>query len=130
MRYMKGESSQKSVKMDNDLWEILDEWLQTNEAKKHGFHSKAPFITQAVRELLERYEKPRFDHLNFQDNILRLVDTELPKYQNIIEICLKKGKLVCNYCELESCEHIDASWKDKVIRKQLQEKGLTNNHSS
>lgn len=52
---MKGESSQKPIKIDGKLWDELDEWLQSPTAKTLGFHSKAQFVTQAVRELLEKY---------------------------------------------------------------------------
>jgi len=50
-----GESSQKAIKLDGVLWDELDRWLQTPKAKKLGFHSKAQFATQAIRELLEDY---------------------------------------------------------------------------
>jgi hypothetical protein len=50
-----GESSQKPIKIDKILWDELDEWLKTPVAKTLGFHSKAQFVTQAVRELLGKY---------------------------------------------------------------------------
>lgn len=52
-----GESSQKPIKIDGILWDELDRWLKTQDAKKLGFHSKAQFVTQAVRELLEQNKK-------------------------------------------------------------------------
>lgn len=51
----KGVSSQKVVKIDNYLWDELDLWIKKPEVKKLGFHSKADFATQAVRELMEKY---------------------------------------------------------------------------
>lgn len=65
---MIGESSQKTIKLDSMLWDELDNWLKTPKAKKLGFHSKAQFATQAVRELLEQYtttnRKPTDDTTN------------------------------------------------------------------
>lgn len=51
----KGQSSQKTVKIDGDLWDELDLWIKKPEMQKLGFHSKADFATQAVREMLEKY---------------------------------------------------------------------------
>ena len=51
----KGISSQKSIKIDGKLWNELDFWIKKPEVKKLGFHSKADFTTQAVREMLEKY---------------------------------------------------------------------------
>ncbi len=58
-----GISSQKAIKIDGELWGELTRWLQTSEAKKQGFHSKADFATQAIREMLEKFssEKKAFD---------------------------------------------------------------------
>lgn len=53
--YKKGLSSQKSIKIDGDLWDELDHWIKKPKAQKLGFHSKADFATQAVREMLEKY---------------------------------------------------------------------------
>ncbi len=50
-----GVSSQKAIKIDGELWNELTNWLQTSDAKKLGFHSKADFATQAVREMLEKH---------------------------------------------------------------------------
>jgi len=50
-----GQSSQKSVKIDSVLWDELDRWLESPQAEKLGFHSKAQFVTQAVREMLDTY---------------------------------------------------------------------------
>ncbi len=50
-----GESSQKPIKIDSALWDELDKWLKTPSAKSYGFHSKAQFVTEAVRSLLQKY---------------------------------------------------------------------------
>ena len=50
---VKGKSSQKTIKIDADLFRELDNWLHSDEAKRQGYHSKAPFATEAIRKLLE-----------------------------------------------------------------------------
>lgn len=54
-----GESTQKVVKLDDTLWVELDKWLGTQDAKKLGYHSKAQFATQAIRELLKKSKYQR-----------------------------------------------------------------------
>ena len=52
---MKGnspKSTQKTIKIDENLWDKLDEWLETNYAKELGYHSKAQFATEAINEYL------------------------------------------------------------------------------
>lgn len=51
----KGISSQKTVKIDGNLWDELDLLIKRPEIQNLGFHSKADFATQAVREMLEKY---------------------------------------------------------------------------
>lgn len=63
--YKKGLSSQKSIKIDGGLWDELDRWIKKPKAKKHGFHSKADFATQAVREMLEKYSMEKKVYENF-----------------------------------------------------------------
>ncbi len=49
---MQGESSQKPVKINANLWGRLDKWLKTDTAKALGYHSKAQFATEAINEYL------------------------------------------------------------------------------
>ena len=50
----KSESSQKTIKIDQNLWDELDIWLDSDEAKRLGYHSKAQFATEAIREHLQK----------------------------------------------------------------------------
>ena len=52
--------SQKPIKVDAGIWEALERWINTEEAKKAGFHSKAQFVTEAIREKLEQFQ-PRIN---------------------------------------------------------------------
>lgn len=46
---MKTGPGQKPIKIDANLWNELDKWMQTENAKKFGYHSKAQFATEAIR---------------------------------------------------------------------------------
>jgi len=45
-------STQKTVSIDQHLWKSLGTWLDTQQAKDMGYHSKAQFATEAVNKLL------------------------------------------------------------------------------
>lgn len=47
-----GESTQRAIVIDRVLWKELDSFLKTELAKKFGYHSKAQFATEAVRNQL------------------------------------------------------------------------------
>lgn len=66
--------SQKPIKVDAKLWTELDRWLNTELAKKMGFHSKAQFATEAIREKLEQFQ-PR----------IRIKESEYDKLYEIYE---------------------------------------------
>ena len=72
-----GESSQKNIKIDGILWDELVRWLQTPQAKKLGFHSKAQFATQAIRELLERNMKGKDEESDKITRRLNSIDAKL-----------------------------------------------------
>ena len=52
--------SQKPIKVDAGMWVELERWISTEQAKKAGFHSKAQFVTEAIREKLEQFQ-PRIN---------------------------------------------------------------------
>lgn len=72
-----GESSQKGIKIDGILWHELDRWLKTQDAKKLGFHAKAQFATQAVRELLEQNKKGKADEYTRINRRLNSIESKL-----------------------------------------------------
>jgi len=88
------------------------------------FNSNSDFISQATRELLEKYKKKRFEHHNFADNLIRLIDNEKPQGTPFIEIALIDNILVCRVCEAKMCMHIEEVWNQETIRKQLKRKGI------
>jgi len=121
---MDRKEKQNVVRIDSDLFNELEDFLETPEAKEAGFHSKAPFLNDAVRKALEKYKKKRFEHFNFADNIIRLIDNDQPKGTPYIEIALNNSDLVCRVCESMNCIHITEVWNHKDIAKQLRRKNL------
>lgn len=119
-----GDSSQKNVKIDANIKKEIEEWLETSEAKARGFNSVARFISIAGSELLTKHKKIRFEHFNFAENVIRLIDNEKPAGTPYIEIALKGELLFCRSCESKNCIHIMESWNNAQISKQLKRKNL------
>lgn len=109
----------RTVKLPVKLVEEIEEMKE-----KHGFSSNSDFITQGARELIIKYKKERFEHINFQENVIRLVDNEKPKGNPFIEIEIKNNALFCNNCELFDCVHVIEVWRNDEISKQLSVKGV------
>lgn len=118
------EQNQKPVKMDVDVKERMEDFLDSDLAKQHGFKSKADFVNEAVNILLKKYESKRFKHFNFEDNVIRLIDNQLPEYRDLVEIRLKGKVLLCGDCHAKKCIHIDAVRTDVKISKILTDKGI------
>ena len=53
------EEIQKTVKIDYDVKEKMEEFLESDFAKDQGFKSKADFVNESVKKLLEKYESQR-----------------------------------------------------------------------
>jgi len=119
-----GESSQKNIKIDSKIREELLEWLETSEAKEMGFNSMARFATLAISKELKSLKQKRFEHFNFAENVIRLIDNEKPAGTPYIEIALKSTILFCRSCESKNCIHIEEAWNNNEIRKQLKRKSI------
>jgi len=88
-----GESSQKPIKVDQNLWKELDSWIKSKQAKKLGYHSKADFATQAIRELLEKYTTGR--------NIEKEIFYKLERLESDFN-AIYRQKLATSHAETES----------------------------
>lgn len=109
-----------TIKIPRELAEQIDKII---EDQSLGYTKKAQFTSEAIRKLLQEYY-PRFEHVNFEQNCIRLIDNEKPKGSPFIEIRLNGGKLYCDTCEKNTCEHISAAWNDEEIKEKLLKKGL------
>ncbi len=92
--------------------------------EKSGYSSKSDFITEAVRKLLDEYEKSQYEHTNFHNNIIRLIDNHKPRGTPFVEIFLNDEGLHCETCVSKACEHIEFVWTEPKIKRELKKKGL------
>ena len=109
----------KTQRLPKDLLDRVEKIM--NEV---GYNSKADFISDAVRNLLDKHEKNQFEHTNFQDNVIRLIDNHKPRGTTFVEIYLNGDGLRCETCQSKACEHIEFVWTEPKIKRQLKVKGL------
>ena len=116
--------SQPGSKMNQESFDLMEEWIESGNAEKAGFKGKSRIVSEAVREFVLKYTVPRFEHFNFAENVIRLIDNEKPAGTPYIEIALKSSLLFCRSCESKNCIHIEEAWNHTEIRKQLKRKNL------
>jgi len=76
---MKRKLSQKPVNIDAGLFDELEEYLKSKNAKTRGHHSKAQFVTEVVGSRLEK-ESESIDRVMF-NNLYRIFSKKLNKYE-------------------------------------------------
>ena len=99
-------STQKTLTIDQELWSELESWLSSKQAKKLGYHSKAQFTTEAVRNLLERYTSGR----NVEQEILDRVDSlrrDLDDYVSIDKKLKLAEKMSSRQTGSKNREHVE-----------------------
>ena len=120
-------SSQPSVKIDGGLNIELDNWLTTENAAILGFHSKSDFITEAVREFMQKIRGPRFtDLLENETGNYTLIDTyfNIPeKFITVLVDTINKT-LNCTYCKVSHCDHILYIWISTASSYRLRGMGF------
>ena len=62
-------SSQRSVGIGSSLWNELDGWLKTDNAKNKGFYSKAQFANFAVGDYLTQCKNQKFTHIEILQQV-------------------------------------------------------------
>jgi len=109
--------SQSKVNIDGGLNDTLSKWLETSEAIKLGYHSKAQFVTEAVREYLTNLQRTeeKFMHLYWPNE----KDERLT-----IDVDIYNTKAICNICKSDKCIHIQTLYTDKYIQKQLRKREI------
>ena len=95
--------------------------LESEEAKEEGLNNVNQFIDSAIRELLEKLEQKRMNHLNMYDDHVKIMDNKLGKIGRIVSVYFKKGnKPWCDYCRESDCIHVQYAWEIADVRKILE----------
>lgn len=102
----------------------INKALKTKIAKEQGVTNAADFVEKAVDDLLDKFELKRFQHFNFHDNTIRVLDNAIGPRGDIVELRKKDNTLNCGYCESASCVHVKFVWSDIDLVSILRKAGL------
>lgn len=123
----------RTVRIQKELLEEVERFLETDLAKREGYNSKAQFITDAIREYLGRYRKlrPRLEHVNVYRNRVTILDRELEGRGRIVDVVFmrrKNGEEIiypyCTYCQSSDCIHADFAFEIPKVREILHKAGI------
>ena len=115
-----------TTKVRRTLHDEIGRALRTEEARRNGLTNTAQFVDTAVRELLERCESDRFNHVNMYDDHVKILDNRLERVGRIVSVYFRRGRRSwCDYCEAADCVHVQYAWELPDVKEKLAGQGLT-----
>jgi len=116
------------ISLPEDLVAEIDEVIKMGY---RGYTSRAEFVKEAVRKLLDEIKKssestqPNFVHLNpdndYPAEAVRIWDRSLKR---VAEIYFPNNKAYCTLCESYKCTHIRYMWSLREVAEQLEKRGV------
>jgi Arc/MetJ-type ribon-helix-helix transcriptional regulator len=121
------QSDHVTVKIPRDLIGEMDKLIGSL-----GFRSRGEIAKEAIRQLLNHYkeslastEQPKFEHFNTSENGVRILDRTLANgisKGRIIDVYFKPEGVWCDYCQTNSCRHIQFALTVPAIQKVVLKK--------
>ena len=113
-----------AVRIKKARLDHINKFLKTKDAKEQGITNAADFVESAVKEMIKKFESRRFEHFNFHDNIIRVLDNSIGDRGDIVELRKHGNELACGYCENTKCVHVKFVWSDPDLILELKKAGL------
>ena len=122
----KQEPTSTTVKIAKTMIEAIDQFLESEEAKRLGYRFKSDIVNEAIREFfkthnLEEYldEQTRFQHFNIYDDHVTMWD----KVEKLLDVYFRNSRPYCTHHEQHECEHITFALSIPKVREALKQKG-------
>jgi hypothetical protein len=115
-------SKHATVRLPRKMLIAIEDFLQTEKAKKMGFLHMTDIVTEAVREFLKEqgyYPMPRFELINHDENGLKIWDRQL---RRVADVYIKPKGISCTLCEKTNCEHVDYALKQPDVQDIITKK--------
>jgi hypothetical protein len=109
-------SKHATVRLPREMLSAIEDFLQTEEAKKMGFLHMTDIATEAVREFLKEqgyYPMPRFELINHDVHGLKIWDRQLHR---VADVHIKPKGIWCTLCEKSNCKHVDFALKQPDVQ--------------
>lgn len=120
-------SKSKYVKpsLKSELMKKIEQFI--DDYPERGYRSMAQFIEDAVRRRADELRvfelTPRFEHFNCKEDHVTIHDKKLGRWVDVY--FTKDGKIHCEYCETNDCEHVKFVLSNPQIMKTLRKRGWT-----
>jgi len=105
-----------NVRMPQSLINEITEYIQTDNAKEHGYTNTTQFVNSVIRN--------KMDELMKQDYHIVLRNKQSDTY---LDLVIKDGgrSLFCKECHSDNCEHVSLAITDAGIKKILKKNGFS-----
>lgn len=115
----------RGLSLHRDLVTSIEEYI--NAHPEMGYKSLADFATDAIREKCERLgifmpkpALPMLEHFNLNGSGVRVLDRALASKSTsgkIVDIYFRPEGIWCDYCDSDSCRHIDFALSVPAIQE-------------
>ncbi|MCJ7759568.1 ribbon-helix-helix domain-containing protein [Candidatus Bathyarchaeota archaeon] len=121
----------RGISLQKELVGTIENYI--NAHPEMGYKSLADFVTDAIREKCEKLgiftvdtALPPLEHFNISEHGVRVLDRTLGNGTargRIIDVYFKPEKVLCEYCDSNSCRHVQFALSIPAVQKIMQEKG-------
>ena len=101
-----------AVQLPKETLEECELMANSPLGKKLGFTKKAQVVNAACREFLNKNAKEYFFDLNSEKN------------DDVISFMIKSGKITCQTCTKNNCEHVNEIKNSKRIQKIIKNRDV------
>lgn len=115
-------SKHATVRLPREMLYAIEDFLQTEDAKKMGFLHMTDIVTEAVREFLKEqgyYPLAYFELINHDENGLKIWDSQLHR---VADVYIKPKGIWCTLCEKDKCKHVDFALKQLDVQEFITKK--------
>ncbi len=119
-----------TVRLPKELMDEIDDMIKRGV---RGYKSRAEFIKEAVRKRFEELktltpapEPPTLEHFNLDEYGVRILDRTLTNQTSkgkIIDVYFKPEGVLCDWCQTDSCRHVQFALSLPGVQKILIQKG-------
>jgi hypothetical protein len=119
---MINEVKMPTINIPKDVYDEIVKYLETHEKELRRRHIKA--ISHLIEELWNHYKETKnimlepLKHFNVYEDHVTIWDEEI---KQLVDVYNRNGKLVCTWCESETCRHIDFAYEIKEVQQAVKE---------
>ena len=121
----------RGISLQRDLVDTIENFIKVHS--EMGYKSLADFATDAIREKCEKLGVftlqmigPPLEHFNISERGVRVLDRTLGNGTargRIIDVYFTPETVLCEYCDSNSCRHVQFTLSIPAVQKIVQEKG-------